>query len=270
MNWFIFAPRAAGAVRHVLSPDGWAVFVVNEVDVRSLDGGGWAAARLAPAPVVVPPARMADVAGLCAESRVGVASVALGYAKVEPGPPWFELRLGWRRYWVRLVPEWGASAPLSAPAHRLYVLCGQRMCDLSPLFALADPLTWPRYASRVVRTYVDADVAGRWIPLCDVAKCGGDAFRALRRGVRALDILADPRRLRLLFQLVYDRRREVRSAGYRLELWSVDPAKAPDPDNMTPRGQFTLAASAALSYVAHMIPLGEVMRYMRLDAVKTL
>jgi hypothetical protein len=38
---------------------------------------------------------------------------------------------------------------------------------------------------------------------------------------------------------------------------------------MEPRGEFTVAASVALSYVAHMIPLEEVMRYIRLR-IKTL
>jgi hypothetical protein len=38
---------------------------------------------------------------------------------------------------------------------------------------------------------------------------------------------------------------------------------------MEPRGGFTLAASVALSLVAHMIPLEEVMRYLRLR-IKTL
>jgi len=252
-------------MRHVLSPKGWARFVVNEVepDPKAED---WVKAGLMPSPVLVPPARLADVAGLCAEEKIGITSVALGYAKKEP-KNWFELRLGWKRYWVRLVPDWGASAPLSASAHRLYVLCPERMCDLSPLFALADPLTWPKYAARIVRTYVTADAPSRWIPICDKADCSNFS---LGSGTEVMDILSSPRRLYYLFKLAYDRRKEVRIAGYRLGLWTVDPSRPPtDPDDMEPRGGFTLAASAALSLVAHMIPLEEVMRYIRLR-IKTL
>jgi hypothetical protein len=253
-------------VKHVLSPKGWARFVVNEVEPDP-KSGDWLAAGLMPSPVLMPPARLADVAGLCAEEEVGVTSVALGYTKREPGANWFELRLGWKRYFVRLVPDWGASAPLSVPAHRLFILCPERMCDLSPLFALADPLTWPKYAARIARTYVTADVPNRWIPICDKADCSG---MPLGMGTEVMDILASPRRLYYLFKLVYDKRREVRIMGYRLGLWTVDPSRPPtDPDDMEPRGGFTLAASVALSLMAHIIPLEEVMRYMRLR-IKTL
>jgi hypothetical protein len=252
-------------MRHVLSPKGWAVFVVNEVEPDP-KAEGWVKAGLMLSPVLVPPARLADVAGLCAE-EVGVTSVALGYARREPGANWFEFRLGWKRYWLRLVPDWGASAPLSAPAHRLYILCPERMCDLSPLFALADPLTWPKHAARIVRTYVTADVPSRWVPLCDKVDCSNFSLGV---GTEVMDILSTPRRLYYVFKLAYDRRKEVRIAGYRLGLWTVDPSRPPtDPNDMEPRGGFTLAASAALSYVAHMIPLEEVMRYMRLR-IKTL
>jgi hypothetical protein len=253
-------------MRHVLSPKGWAKFVVNEVEPDP-KSGDWLVARLMPSPVLVPPARMADVAGLCAEEKIGVTSVALGYVKKEPPPPWFELRLGWKRYWVRLVPDWSASAPLSASAHRLYILCPERTCDLSPLFALADPLTWPKYAARIVRTYVAADVVNRWIPICDKVDCGS---LPLGMGTEVMDILSSPRRLYYLFKLAYDRSKDTRIVGYRLGLWTVDPRRPPtDPDGMEPRGGFTLAASAALGLVAHMIPLEEVMRYLRLR-IKTL
>ena len=267
MNWqFNLKAYSRVYMRHVLSPKGWARFVVNEVepDPKAED---WVKAGLMPSPVLVPPARMADVAGLCAEERIGITSVALGYAKKEP-KHWFELSLGWKRYWVRLVPDWSASAPLSASAHRLYILCPERMCDLSPLFALADPLTWPKYAARIVRTYVAADVPSRWVPICDKVDCSNLPLGA---GTEVMDILSTPRRLYYLFKLAYDRRREVRIAGYRLGLWTVDPSRPPaNPDDMEPRGGFTLAASAALSLAAHMIPLEEVMRYIRLKHIKTL
>jgi len=252
-------------VKHVLSPKGWAVFVVNEVEPDP-KSGDWLAAGLMPSPVLMPPARLADVAGLCAEEEVGVTSVVLGYTKREPGANWFELRLGWKRYFVRLVPDWSASAPLSAPAHRLYILCTERMCDLSPLFALADPLTWPKYAARVARTYVAADVSNRWIPICDKVDCSNFSPGV---GTEVMDILSTPRRLYYLFKLAYDRSKDTRIAGYRLGLWTVDPSRPPAPDDMEPRGGFTLAASVALSLVAHMIPLEEVMRYIRLR-IKTL
>jgi hypothetical protein len=253
-------------MKHVLSPKGWAVFVVNEVEPDP-KAEGWVKAGLMPSPVLVPPARLADVAGLCAEEKIGVTSVALGYTKKEP-KNWFELALGWKRYWVRLVPDWGASAPLSASAHRLYILCPERTCDLSPLFALADPLTWPKYAARIARAYVATDNVNRWIPICDKVDCGrlpSDIF-----GGNVMDILSSPKKLYYLFKLVYDRSPETRAVGYRLGLWTVDPRRIPDPSDMAPRGEFTLAASMALSYATHMIPFEEVKRYIRLRAVKTL
>jgi hypothetical protein len=254
-------------MRLVLSPKGWAVFVVNEVEPDPKEGG-WLVAGLMPSPVLVPPARMADVAGLCAEDEVGVTSVALGYTKREPGVNWFDLSLGWKRYWVRLVPDWSASAPLSASAHRLYILCPERMCDLSPLFALADPLTWPKHAAPIVRTYVTADVPSRWNPICDKVDCSNFGLGV---GTEVMDILSTPQRLYYLFKLVYDRCKYTRIVGYRLGLWTVDPRRPPaNPDDMEPRGGFTLAASAALSLTAHMIPLEEVMRYIRLKHIKTL
>jgi hypothetical protein len=253
-------------MRHVLSPKGWARFVVNEVEPDP-KAGGWLAAGLMPSPVLVPPARMADVAGLCAEEQVGVTSVALGYAKKEPPPPWFELSLRWKRYWVRLVPDWSASAPLSASAHRLYILCPERTCDLSPLFALADPLTWPKHVARIVRTYVAADVSSRWIPICDMADCSNFGLGV---GTEVMDILSTPQRLYHLFKLVYDKGKDTRIVGYRLGLWTLNPSRPPkNPDDMEPLGGFTMAASAALSLAAHMIPLEEVMRYLRLR-IKTL
>jgi len=267
MNWqFNLKACSRVYVRHVLSPKGWARFVVNEVEPDP-KAGGWVKTGLMPSPVLVPPARMADVAGLCAEGLIGVTSVALGYTKREPGANWFELRLGWKRYFVRLAPDWSASASLSASAHMLFILCTERMCDLSPLFALADPLTWPKHAARIVRTYVTADVPSRWIPICDKVDCSNFSLGV---GTEVMDILASPRRLYYLFKLVYDRSKETRIVGYRLGLWTVDPRRLPtDPDDMEPRGGFTLAASAALSLAAHMIPLEEVMRYLRLR-IKTL
>ena len=270
MNWqFNLKAYSRVYMRHVLSPKGWATFVVNEVEPDP-KSGGWVKAGLMPSPVLVPPARLADVAGLCAEERLGVTSVALGYTtKFQQKEPknWFEFSLGWKRYWVRIVPDWGASAPLSASAHRLYILCPERMCDLSPLFALADPLTWPRYAARMVRTYVTADVPSRWIPICDKMDCSNFS---LERGTEVMDILSTPQRLYYLFKLAYDRGKETRIMGYRLGLWTVDPRRHPtDPNDIEPRGGFTLAASLALSLTAHMIPLEEVMRYLRLR-IKTL
>jgi len=41
-------------MKHVLSPKGWAVFVVNEVEPDP-KAWGWLAAGLMPSPVLVPP-----------------------------------------------------------------------------------------------------------------------------------------------------------------------------------------------------------------------
>ena len=62
-----FILKACGKVnmKHILSPKGWARFVVNEVepDPKAED---WVKVGLMPSPVLIPPARLADVAGLCA------------------------------------------------------------------------------------------------------------------------------------------------------------------------------------------------------------
>jgi len=248
---------------HLVSPKGWLVVMANEVD----PGGksGWRVVR--PSPVVdLPPARLADVGGQCAEGEVGVSEILLGWAKREPPPPWFELSLGWRRYWVKLAPSWAASAPLSAPAHRLQILCADRRCDLSPLFALADPLRYPQHAAAVVRAYVDAD-GDRWLPICDAIKCDGTLFTSpgyeQSFGKGALDILANPAKLRMLFRLTYDRSKEARRIGYRLGLWTLDPDA--EPRDLSVRGEFTATATAALGYVYHMT--SRVDRYLRLRLI---
>jgi len=248
---------------HLVSPKGWLVLIVNEVDPGSRFG--WRVVR--PSPVVVlPPARLADVGGQCAEGEVGVSEILLGWARREPPPPWFELTLGWRRYWVKLAPSWAASAPLSAPAHRLQILCADRRCDLSPLFALADPLRYPQHAAQIVRAHVDAD-GDRWLPICDAIKCDGTLFSSpgyeQSFGKGALDILANPAKLRALFRLTYDRSKEARRIGYRLGLWTLDPDA--EPRDLSVRGEFTATATAALGYVYHMT--SRVDRYLRLRLI---
>jgi len=185
-----------------------------------------------------------------------VTSVCLGYLDSRPRGRWMSLTLGPRRYHVLLVPDSAAAAPLSHFSHRLYILCRQPRCDLSPLFALAGPLDYPHHAARVVRTLVTLEDKSRWLPGCepDVFKNPPNAGRISPYAKGALDILADPMRLQTLFRLVYDRSREARALGYKLGLWTLNPEEAPGSADELERGSFTVAASAALLYVAHMVP----------------
>ena len=256
-------------MNHVVSPKGWAVYFVNQVDPSSKTG--WRHLRLSPA-ADLPPARLADVGGQCAEGEVGVTEVLLGWAGGRaPPPPWFELVLGWKRYWLKLAPAYSASAPLSAPAHRLYILCQDRRCDLLPLLALADPLRHPQHAALVVRAYVDAEVEDRWIPICDVVDCAKTVINTPNYeqsvGKGALDVLSDPEKLRTVFRLAYDRSKEARRIGYRLGLWTLDPDAVPR--NVIEKGQFTVVATAAIAYVYPLMP-PKLERYLRLQPIATL
>jgi len=202
-----------------------------------------------------------------------------------------ELRLGNRRYLVMLWPDSVATAPLGHMAHRLYILCRQPQCDLSPLFALADPIHFPQHAAAVARTYYmllspHLRPMSRWLPACDYVDCGKTVFAQpdydARLARSALDILSDPEKLNILTRLVYSQTRDLRALGFKHGLWTLDPAAEPgdlwrqaedaakrrdawqaiellyyiarQPDAAVPHGQFTVAASAALSYYAHMIP----------------
>jgi hypothetical protein len=197
-----------------------------------------------------------------------------------------ELQLGPRRYVVCLWPDSLASAPLAQMSHRLYILCRQPKCDLSPVFALADPLEYPHYAALVARALyalapnvkdVEAD---RWLPIREYIDIKDTIFSAegyeQSFGKVALDVLSNPNKLKLLFHLFFDRSKETRKAGFAAGLWTLDPDAAPG--DMWPqiedavkrrdayqlldlvkllisgaeKGQFTVAASAAFAYVAHM------------------
>jgi hypothetical protein len=162
-----------------------------------------------------------------------------------------ELQLGQRRYVVCMWPDSLAAAPLAQMSHRLYILCKQPKCDLSPLFALADPLDYPHYASVVARAIystapnVKEFEGSRWLPICDYIECdfqkqekGGaeaDKPRTIFEadgyeqsfGKIALDILSNPQKLQLLFKLFFDRSKETRKAGFVAGLWTLDPDAAP-------------------------------------------
>jgi len=254
---------------HVISPSGWAVYVVNQVDPSRKTG--WKILRLSPV-VDLPPARLADIGGQCIEGEVGVTEILLGWAGGRaPQPPWFELTLGWKRYWVKLAPSYSASAPLSAPAHRLYILCEDRRCDLLPLFALADPLRRPQYAAAVVRAQVDVEEEDRWIPICDVIDCAKTMIKMLgyeqTAAKGALDLLSDPEKVRALFRLGYDRSKDARRIGYKLGIWSLDPDAVPK--KVFEKGQFTVVATAAIAYVYPLLPQN-IERYLRLQPIATL
>jgi hypothetical protein len=198
-----------------------------------------------------------------------------------------ELRLGPRRYILIIWPDSLAAAPLAHMSHRLYILCGQPECDLSPLFALADPLHYPQYASAVTRTlYTYASPKDvqftRWLPICHYIDCSGTLFsspgyeQSFARA--ALDILSSQEKLRILMRLVYDRSKESRREGFTAGLWTLDPDALPGDlwsqvedavkrrdaaqirdllqhiDEPPDKGQFTATATAALGYIAHMVP----------------
>ncbi len=254
---------------HVISPKGWAVYIVNQVDPNSKTD--WRTLRLTPT-IDLPPARLADIGGQCTEGEVGITEVLLGWAGGRtPEPPWFELVLGWKRYWVKLAPSYSASAPLSAPAHRLYILCEDRRCDLLPLFALADPLRHPQYASLVVRAYVNVEAEDRWIPLCDVVDCSKTLIKTPNYeqtiGKGALDLLSDPEKVKTIFRLAYDRSKDARRIGYKLGIWSLDPDAMPK--NVFEKGQFTVVATAAIAYLYPLMP-PNIQRYLRLQPIATL
>ncbi len=252
---------------HVISPNGWAVYIVNHPNSKT----DWRILHLAPT-IDLPPARLADIGGQCTEGEVGVTEVLLGWAGGRsPEPPWFELVLGWKRYWIKLAPSYSASAPLSAPAHRLYILCEDRRCDLLPLFALADPLRYPQHAAAVVRAQVNVEAEDRWIPLCDVVDCAMTLIKTPKYeqtiGKGALDLLSDPEKVRTLFKLAYDRSKDARRIGYKLGIWSLDPDAMPK--NVFEKGQFTVVATAAIAYVFPLMP-PNVKKYLRIQPIVTL
>jgi len=255
---------------HVIGPGGWLYVelrtplaseavdrVATATRAQPLEElAGFRCGLLSP-PVPLPQYRAMDVGPHAKTLSTAVTSVCVARFEGKPRGRWLKLSLGQRTYYVMLVPDSAAAAPLSHFSHRLYVLCRQPQCDLSPLFALADPLDYPHHAARVVRSYVTGPLTeerGRWLPSCDYGLCPqlpADHWKM------ALDILADPESLHTLFRLVYDRLRAVRAAGYRLGLWRANPNEVPDPDDVGITG-FTRSASLALLLVAHMIPFERI------------
>jgi len=239
--------------------------------------------------VPLPQYRAMDIGYHSKTLSTSVVSVCMTYyaGKAYRQRKFMELRLGPRKYIVFIWPDSLAAAPLAHMSHRLYILCGQPDCDLSPLFALADPLHYPQYASVVARalyTYISPrDVQfTRWLPICDYVDCRSTLFSSpgyeSSFGKGALDILANPEKLGLLFKLVFDKSKETRRAGFMAGLWTLDPDALPGDiwaqvedavkrrdaaqardllqhvDEPPDRGQFTAVATAALAPVAHMVP----------------
>jgi hypothetical protein len=240
-------------------------------------------------PVVpLPQFRAMDTAGHAKTLSSAVTTLCAAYynGKAYRQRKFMELRLGPRRYILILWPDSLAAAPLAFMSHRLYILCGQPECDLSPLFALADPLHYPENAAAVVRTlyaYASKDVQfSRWLPICEYIDCKNTIFSSpgyeQSFAKAALDILASPEKLRILFRLIYDRSKESRREGFTAGLWTLDPDALPGDvwmqiedavkrrdaaqirdllqhiDEPPDRGQFTAIATAALGYIAHMVP----------------
>jgi len=296
-------------IGHVLGPRGWLQVTfpgpVGDVVFDAMPVAASGAPRPAPPPealqdfvcfslippVPLPHYRAMDIGPHSKTLSTSVTSVCLTYhaGAKHARFRFMELKLGERRYLVMLWPDSTATAPIGFLAHRLYILCRQQQCDLSPLFALADPMHFP-HAAAVARTYYSLlsqhpRPVDRWMPACSYVDCNQHIFAspdfetALAKS--AFDILSNPERLAVLMRLVYSQSRELRLLGFKHGLWTVDPsaelgnlwAQVEDAvkrrdaghamdilrhiargDNTAPHGQFTLAASAALSYVAHMIP----------------
>jgi len=247
--------------------------------------------------VALPPYRAMDMGPHSKTLSTAVTTVCMTYygGRRYRQHKHIELRLGPRRYIVLLWPDSLAAAPLAHMAHRLYILCLQHECDLSPLFALADPLQYPQYAAAVARAiYVpQRDVQfTRWLPICNYIDCKDTIFSAQNYeqtfARAALDILSSPEKLQLLMRLVYDRSKEARRLGFMTGLWTLNPEALPGDiwsqiedavkrrDHMqlcdlaklaeegADKGQFSTAATAALGMAAHMVPIQMILPLLRL------
>lgn len=292
--------------RHILTPGGWAFWrflaPASPADTELSKAGrappidevppSWTCILLWPS-VSLPMYRAMDV-GLHAKTlSTSITSVCLTYGTEPSGGTWFTLRLQTRTYHLAILPDSVAASPLSQFSHRLYVICETETCDLSPLIALSNPLDFPELASRVVRTYfIGSEPDGRWIPGCDFVQCDDIITRSkfeqtYARG--ALDILADPERLNVLFRLIYDQSQKTREEGFKRGLWTVKPGTPPgdmwpaiedavkrrdlnqlkdliglaEQEQPAKRGQFTTTASVALLYVAHLIPFERIKELLR-------
>jgi hypothetical protein len=279
--------KRADRIGHILSPWGWAQFefkapVPDTIFGRSPSGYDvgehsrtimpMSATGFRPAPsfdeileficmtvtpsVRLPQHRSMDIGPHNKALSTAVTSICVAYysGKAHRQKKCIELQLGERRYVVCLWPDSLAAAPLAQMSHRLYILCRQPKCDLSPLFALADPLEYPHYASLVARAVYslapnvkDVQVA-RWLPICDYIDCEEDREGGVKNsraedsrasiifnaegyeqsfGKIALDILSNPQKLQLLFKLFFDRSKETRRAGFAAGLWTLDPDAVP-------------------------------------------
>jgi len=281
--------KKADRVGHVLSPWGWAQFEFKAPVSDSIFGraaSGYevehghtimptSATGFKPAPafeeipeficmtvtptIRLPQHRAMDIGPHSKALSTAVTTICVAYysGKAHRQKKCMELQLGERRYVVCLWPDSIAAAPLAQMSHRLYILCRQPKCDLSPVFALADPLEYPHYAALVARAMYslapnvkDVEVS-RWIPVCDYIDCGdlqksrkdeargkeGEAGRVktifeadgyeASFGKAALDVLSNPHKLQLLFKLFFDRSKETRKAGFAAGLWTLDPDAAP-------------------------------------------
>jgi len=241
--------------------------------------------------IPLPQYRAMDLGRHAKTVSAALTSVCMAYyaGKAHRQQKFMELRLGPRRYIVFIWPDSLAAAPLSHMSHRLYILCEQPDCDLSPLIALADPLhpKYAEYASTVARslyTYASPkDMQfSRWLPICEYLECRNTIFGSPNYeqsfAKAALDILSNQEKLELLMKLVYDRSKENRRAGFAAGLWTLDPDSLPGDiwaqiedavkrrdaaqirdllqhvDKPPDKGQFTAIATAALGYIAHTIP----------------
>jgi hypothetical protein len=308
--------KKADRIGHIVSPFGWAEFEVKAYVSDSIFGkgdfGGESSRSIMPAsatggfkpappfdeipelicmtvvPAIrLPPYRAMDVGPHAKTLSIAITTICVAYyaGKAHKQKKCMELQLGQRKYVVCLWPDSLAAAPLAQMSHRLYILCRQPKCDLSPLLALADPLEYPQYAAMVFRAlYTLAPNVNvqpvRWLPITDYIDIKDTIFSAdgyeQSFGKAAIDILSNPHKLQLLFQLFYDRSKETRKAGYLAGLWTLNPDAEPGDlwpqiedavkrrdayqlrdllkllESPPEKGQFTVAASAAFAYVCHM------------------
>jgi len=292
--------------RHILTPRGWAFWRFSapapsaDMELPKAERAppidevppSWTCVLLWPS-VTLPMYRAMDVGPHAKTLTTSITSVCLTYGTEPSEGRWFTLKLLTRTYYVAIVPDSVSAASLSHFSHRLYIICETETCDLSPLFALSDPLDFPQYASRVVRSYFSgSEPDGRWIPGCDFVQCSDIVTRSefeQTYGRGALDILADPERLNVLYKLIYDQSQKMREEGFKRGLWTIKPGTPPgdmwpaiedavkrrdlnqlkdliglaEQGQPAKRGQFTTTASVALLYVAHLIPFERIKELLR-------
>mgnify|MGYP001772493374 CR=1 FL=1 len=214
------------SLHHVVSPKGW--LVVRD-EVYFMDA------------LPLPRYRAMDLGGHNKALSISVVAV-----RREDDVEGFtvELPAVGRRYVLRLERARSARGTLGAMAHVL--VCGGDVCDLSVLLALASPLDYPRYAARVFRALAwvrDVVRAKPWIGLVEMRHMAEEEATRLMTGV--FDALSNPKCIKALWVLAYDKSPPAKEAAAKCGLWRVEEGVG---------GQFTTLGALAYMVVAHLLP----------------